>query len=183
MDKEKLINIIWITRASRINAEKRLNSKSVFIQFINVYYSFFSIAFSIISFVFHDERIGLISIFVSIALLISILFLNQFKYNEIARNYRTNYTELYKLELELHGNVSSDRISEIEKKYCDLLDSSCNHISYDYYLSVKNSKEDYKKNLWKSVRAKYYFEFMWRLIVKIMLIALPLFLFAFRGVI
>lgn len=54
---------------------------------------------------------------------------------ERAREYRKNYTELQKLEFDLKGINESDigAIKQIYTKYCDLLDSSSNHIDFDYY--------------------------------------------------
>ena len=71
------------------------------------------------------------TVFMTISLLIVILYLNGQKYSEQAREYRKNYTELQKLEFELN-NIDGDDvdlIKNIYNRYCDLLDSSSNHIS------------------------------------------------------
>ena len=69
------------------------------------------------------------TVFMTISLLIVILYLNGQKYSEQAREYRKNYTELQKLEFELN-NIDGDDvdlIKNIYNRYCDLLDSSSNH--------------------------------------------------------
>lgn len=89
------------------------------------------------------------TVFMTISLLIVILYLNGQKYSEQAREYRKNYTELQKLEFELN-NIDGDDvdlIKNIYNRYCDLLDSSSNHISFDYYETVHGSIGEYKKDI------------------------------------
>lgn len=105
MDKEiisRLSNQIWTTRISRVNAEKRLIAKENFFQWINIYYSCLTIIFSILSLYNKDDDLSLMTVFMTISLLVVILYLNGQKYLEHAREYRKNYTELQKLEFELN---------------------------------------------------------------------------------
>lgn len=177
MNKDKLRDIIWITRVSRVNAETRLLKKNNFIQGINIYYSCVTIIFSILTLFDNNVALSLVSVFMTLSLLVTIAYLNSLKYSESARDYRANYTGLYKLELELNHDVDSNRLHEIENEYCELLDTSCNHINFDYYCAVHQANEIYRKDKWARVKSKYYFGFLWRVAVKVILVLLPVILF------
>lgn len=182
MEEQKLKHFkdqIWVTRVSRINAEKRLIEKENFCQGINIYYSCVTIIFSILSLYNEDAKLSLMTVFMTVSLLIVILYLNGQKYLEHAREYRKNYTDIHELEFQL-GHLSGkeeDKIQDIEQKYCRLLDSSSNHIPYDYYRTVHESSRAYREQRWKDVRWKYYFQAFWRFAVKIILVILPAVLF------
>lgn len=106
------------------------------------------------------------------------------KYSEQAREYRKNYTELQKLEFELN-NIDGDDvdlIKNIYNRYCDLLDSSSNHISFDYYETVHGSIGEYKSKKWRNVRCRYYYNVIWRFVLKICVIVLPVGLYWICGV-
>ena len=181
---ENLPDQIWTTRISRVNAEKRLINKEAFFQGINIYYSCVTIIFSILSLLNSNEKLSLMTVFMTISLLIVILYLNGQKYLEHAREYRKNYTELQKLEFELKGIDIDDveSIKNIYNKYCDLLDSSSNHISFDYYETVHGSSGEYRDKKWKFVRRRYYCNVAWRLLLKICVILLPVVLYWICGV-
>lgn len=170
---------IWTTRVSRVNAEKRLIAKESFTQGINIYYSCVTIIFSILALFNKDDKLSLMTVFMTISLLIVILYLNNQKYLEHAREYRKNYTELQCLEMELEGieKDNTEKIKEIALKYCKLMDSSSNHIPFDYYETVHGSTGDYRNKNWKNVRVKYYFNQVWRCGVKIGVILLPIALY------
>ena len=173
---KQLADQIWATRVSRINAERRLVNKNSFIQGINIYYSCVTIIFSILSLINNDRRLSLITAFMTIAVLIAVLYLNSLKYNDIAREYRKNYTQLQKLELQLlDEEISKKQIEEIKKEYCRLLDSACNHITFDYYCTVAGSNTKYKdEKSWKRIKWKYYWGCFWRAWVKIIIIIAPI---------
>lgn len=174
-DLDKLRDQVWTTRISRVNAEKRLINKEMFFQGINIYYSCVTIIFSILSLNDTENKLSLITLFMTISLLIAILYLNAQKYLEHAREYRKNYTEIHKLESELKYVSEKDieKILDIEKRYCDLLDSTSNHISYDYYQTVYASRGSYRDSRWKSVKYKYYFNLLWRFLIGMALVVLP----------
>ena len=99
-------------------------------------------------------------------------------------NIEKNYTELQKLEFELK-NIESDDVElfkNIYNRYCDLLDSSSNHISFDYYGTVHGSSGEYRNRKWKNVRCKYYYNVIWRVLLKICVILLPVVLYWICGV-
>lgn len=185
MSKDNLRDQIWATRISRINAEKRLIKKETFFQGINIYYSCITIIFSILTLIYTDEELNLMTVFMTICLLIVILYLNSQKYLEHAREYRKNYTQLHLLELDLNYMREDDeeKIKQIEKDYCNLLDSSSNHISFDYYCTVYGSNAAYKESRWKNVRLKFYFGKVWRAGVIVFVIVVPIALYIFcRGI-
>ena len=141
MEKYKdLSDQIWTTRISRVNAEKRLINKEAFFQGINIYYSCVTIIFSILTLLNNNEKLSLMTVFMTISLLIVILYLNGQKYSEQAREYRKNYTELQKLEFELN-NIDGD-----------------------------------------DVRCRYYYNVIWRFVLKICVIVLPVGLYWICGV-
>ena len=180
MDKYKTLpDQIWTTRISRVNAEKRLINKESFFQAINIYYSCLTIIFSILALVNEDEKLSLMTVFMTISLLVVILYLNGQRYLEHAIEYRKNYTELQKLEFDLKSICDDDveSIKRIYTKYCDLLESSSNHISYDYYTTVHGSSGEYRENRWKNVRVIYYWNVCWRLLLKAGVIILPVVLY------
>ncbi|MDB7985138.1 SLATT domain-containing protein [Faecalicoccus pleomorphus] len=178
MSRDKIKNLqdqIWATRVSRINAETRLIKKESFFQGINIYYSCFTIIVSIFSLINKDDKLSLLTLLMTISLLIAILYLNGQKFLNNAKEYKKNYTELHKLQLQLEhvsdGDVQS--IEEIEDSYCKLLNNSENHISYDYYCTVYQSNDYYKIGRWKNIRFKYYWGSVWRFMIKFMIIILP----------
>ena len=77
---KELANQIWTTRVSRVNAEKRLINKETFTQGINIYYSCITIIFSIMSLVYKNEKLSMMTIFMTICHLIVILYLKNQKY-------------------------------------------------------------------------------------------------------
>jgi hypothetical protein len=180
MDKYKdLPDQIWTTRISRVNAEKRLINKESFFQAINIYYSCLTIVFSILALVNENEKLSIMTVFMTVSLLVVILYLNGQRYLEHAREYRKNYTQLQKLEFDLKG-INDGDIKSIEKiytEYCALLDSSSNHITFDYYETVRGSSGEYKEKRWKNVKVKYYWNVGWRLLLKGCVIILPVVLY------
>lgn len=89
----------------------------------------------------------------------------------------------YQLEFELKS-IDSDDVESIKKiynRYCDLLDSSSNHISFDYYETVHGSSGEYRNKKWKTVRCRYYCNVAWRLLLKICVILLPVVLYWICG--
>jgi len=177
MNKDVLKNQIWITRISRVNAEKRLLRKEKFIQLMNIYYSCIIIILSIISLVYSDNKLSMLSLIMSISLTLSILYLNSQKYADSAASFRDNYVHLQRLEYELNHIEESDIASmkEIEGKYCDLLNVCNNHITYDYLITLRFSHDDFKNDRWnESLKHKFYWEYWWRKIIYLIWFLLPI---------
>ena len=177
-DFKKLKDTIWITRISRIHSEKRLLEIENYCRFLNVYYSFFTIVFSLLAFFKKDEFLSLLAIIMSILLLVAILYLDSQKCYERARNFRKDYTSLYELELKLKhiSYTENESILTIEKQYCDLIDSNSNHTTFDYYCALADSKEDFKERYFTGwIPLKYYWGIIWRHIMKVLFVILPMF--------
>lgn len=187
MDEKKLETLkdqIWSTRISRINAEKRILGKEQYIQFVNIYYSCITIIFSIMAFVNHDDKLSLLTIYMTISLLVSIVYLTSKNYTHLARKFRDNYTDLQQLEFKLSHLTLSDEeeLKSIETSYCKFLKESENHITFDYYCTLYKSNDEYKaKKKWKSVSRSFYWGVIWRFIVKLFFVVLPIILFLFRS--
>lgn len=166
---------IWLTRTSRIKAEKRLIEKENFVQGINIYYSCTTIIFSILSLIIENDTLSLMTVLMTISLLIVILYLNGQKYLNGANKYKNNYTELHKLEMRLNHVQECDNyeIKKIENEYCNLMNTGDNHSSYDYYCAVADNKSEYRCERWDKVKHKYRWGCLWRIIIKIVVILLP----------
>ncbi len=171
-DREKLADQIWFTRTSRIKAEERLIKKEQFTQFVNIYYSLVAIICSIISYHYGDSKMSLFTIIITVSLMVSILYLNGQSYLKQARDYRTNYTYLHHLSMKVKDNQND--LSDIQKEYCELLNSSSNHIEYDYLKALSNSDYSYKrKKGWKTKKYLYYWNCFWRLLIKVIVLVVP----------
>lgn len=186
---DSLKDQIWTTRVSRINAEKRLQQKEAFIQALNIYYSCITIIFSIMSYINKDDKLSVITIYMTVSLLVAIMYLNSQKYGEKAQLYRENYTALHELEFKLDNLTNFDETEkfnktvEIETEYCKLLNYYNNHITFDYYCTLKGSNPLFQeKKSWNKVKGKYYWGIFWRTVIKVLMIILPFVLFIFRGV-
>lgn len=176
---KKFKSQVWITRQARIKAEKRLEKKEMFIQFVNIYYSCFTIIFSLISYVLDNDWLSLISLIMTISLLVVILFFNSMKYKDTARQFRKNYSQLQKIEFELQF-LTADNTAEIRKlqmQYCDLMNAYNNHISFDYYCAVAEFDKEDKDKVWEKIRTKYRWGYIWRVIVKILIVVFPIVLY------
>lgn len=180
---DKFKNKVWITRISRINAEKRLQQKEAFIQAINIYYSCLTTIFSIMSYINSDDNLSIITIYMTISLLISIMYLNSQKYGEKAQQFRENYIALHKLQFQLDHIEQFDELVRIENEYCDLLNNYNNHITFDYYCTLKGSEKSFQEEKnWNKLKWKYYWGIIWRTMIKIAIIILPFLLYFFKGV-
>lgn len=137
-ESNELFRRIMTTRFSWINAERRILKKERFFQFLNVYYSFCTIVGSVLAYVHSDNNLSLLTIFMSIFLLVAILYLNSQKYPEIACDYRKKYVNLYRLEFELNdiSSFEKERFHKITDEYCRLLESTNNHSAFDYYCAL-----------------------------------------------
>lgn len=175
--KENLLERIWFTRTSRIHSEKRLIDKEEFYQFLNVYYSLITIILSILAYIWQCDTLSLLTIFMTISLLVAIVYLNSQKHLEHAKEFRKNYTALQDLEFQLQhtSHQDTETMREIEKQYCFLLDSSNNHSSCDYYCAAHDSKDEYRqKHYSKRISRRYWFFKITGYTQKAFLILLPI---------
>ena len=171
-------NQVWITRVSRVNAEKRLLRKKNFTEFINIYYSCIMIIFSIFSIIYESSNLSLVSLVMSICLLVAILYVNNQNYFERARKFRENYTKLQNIEFQLSrlNEEDTDSLYKLQEEYCNLLDLNENHISFDYICTMYRSNINFriKRNfVGCSSYLKYYWGWLWRCIFCVIIIILP----------
>ena len=115
----------------------------------------------------------------TISTLVVILYLNGQNYLEHARKYRKNYTALQELEFKLKAvnDKNINAIKDIYEEYCKLLNSNSNHIPFDYYQTVYSSSEEYREERWKRIRKKYYWNWIWRYLLKGAILILPVILY------
>ena len=180
MDIEGLKYKIRMTRISRIKAEKRLLSKESFVQWMNIYYSCVTIIFSIIACMHHNEELSELTLFMSILLLVLILYLNGQNYSNRAIKFRENYTSLQSLELELEclDKDNKNKYCDIQKKYIELLNISENHITFDYYCATygERGKGKIHDDILMITR-RYQWGVLWRFLLKSIIVIIPIMLF------
>ena len=173
---EKLKNQIWITRVSRINAEKRLLRNEGFIQGINIYYSVFTVIISICLLVWPSKAFNVLSLAMTVALLIVILFFKSLRYPERANTFKQNYTQMQKLEFKLN-HCSDDQLQDIENEYTELIAQGENHKPYDFYRTMIESKKDYQKAQthmnWGRIKRRYWLTFSCRGLFGTITVLLP----------
>lgn len=134
--KEKLDKNIWITRKCRINASERLLKNAKFLEFINVYFSIFTILlslFSLESSKLNSDTLSFVSLVVSVILTISIVYANSLGYRDRSAALKQNYIDLQLLldQLAELDDNDSDALLAISEKYTKLLESVENHHEID----------------------------------------------------
>ena len=130
------------TRLNRINAASRLLQTERFLQGINIYYSCFSAILAILSLISDRKELAVWSTVVAIILAISIVYLNAQKYGNRSQELKNNYIELHKLLFEIDAAIAKndeENVEELTGKYCKLLQTSENHINYDYLKQKKKN--------------------------------------------
>lgn len=189
---KKLQADIHITRISRIYAEKRLIAKEHIVQAMNIYYSCFIILCGILTLVcdkcdiikiikMDAEALSVLSVMLTISLLLCIIYFGSQRFLEYAKCYKEIYTELYKIELELNHikKCHDSKIEDIEKRYCNLLKESSNHITFDYYCALYDEKR-FCNNV-RYLKIKYHWGKIWRVLLPTFLFVLPFFLLCLVG--
>lgn len=180
LDEQKIAefgNQIWCTRVSRVNAEKRLKHKEAFADGLNIYYSCFTVALSICLLFIQDESLNkplsAFSLIMTVIVTICILYCKSLRYADRARGYKDNYTDLQQLEISLKHITSIEELTKIENEYCNLLKNGENHIPYDYYRTVFESNQSYKKTKDKWIPVKYCLKTLERYVIETVLITFP----------
>lgn len=131
------------TRLNRINAASRLLQTERFLQGINIYYSCFSAILAILSLLSDRKELAVWSTVVAIILAISIVYLNAQKYGNRSQELKTNYIELHQLLFEIDAAIANNdegNVGELTGKYCKLLQTSENHINFDYLKQKKKNE-------------------------------------------
>lgn len=171
----KLKNQIWLTRMSRINAEKRMLHNENFVQGINIYYSCVITLASICLLRWKESNLDLLVTFMSVALLVVILYLKSLRFSERALDFHKLYPKLQKLEFRLEKKGITDiEIEEIKDQYSELMAKGENHITYDYYKAIYDSTGDYReKNCTTIIKCGYCWGYFWRALIMVMVVLFP----------
>lgn len=171
--KSQLENQLWSTRKCRINAESRLLSNLMFLNTVNIFYSIFVSAISIVSLIYSNKGFALVSVVLSISLTIFITFSSSLNYKERAEKMKKNYIDINDLLVELKG-VACDDVEEIERinhYYNDLLRNVENHKEYDYYrFVIENNTE----NNSCGIKINYYFHTLIRWVLQALAFVVPI---------
>lgn len=171
--KELLDDKLWITKKSRMNAEKRLISNANFLNIANVYYSVFIAIISIISIVTNNTGYSLVSVILSVTLTITISFASSLNYKERAEKMKKNYIDINQLEIQLKYTNENDELKKIELEYSNLLNNVENHIEFDYFKALLNNNEKLNRKQFISYWSHLIFSFLFRAIIFL----IPIFIF------
>lgn len=167
----QLKQLVINTRLNRINAANRLQRTETFLQGINIYYSCFTAVLSVLTLLTENAALSVWSVLLTVILAISIVYLNAQKYGNRAQELKTNYIALHRLLFEIEADEANNDTSNFVNhytKYCELLQTSENHINLDNLRRVKQ----YGK-FSCSQRVEYYFTMTLRWTVKIISIITP----------
>ena len=139
--KDRLDRNIWITRKCRINASERLLNNAKFLDFLNVYFSIFTILLSIFSLdtskfsetMINSDKLPLFSLAISVVLTISIVYASSLGYRDRSAALKQNYIALQSLldRLAVTDNEDTKSLLIISDEYTDLLDAVENHLEVD----------------------------------------------------
>lgn len=142
LEIEKLMNDrVWVTKKVRMEAEARMNFYNIFTQILVIYYTFFVLAFSILSLVFANDGISLMTVIASVGLFGISIFVSAIGYREKAIQYKVSYISLNELEFNLKSLLRNpdmdyslilEKFKEYETKYNEILNVSENHSIVDY---------------------------------------------------
>ena len=176
-------NTVWKTRTARIHSEKRCLDAAAFYQAMNIYYSCIVVALSLLNYasfidVCTKEKIGMLSLVMSICLMLVILKLNPDHYRELSNKYKTNHIALQNLVYEIANIKPSDNILEYQKRYVDILRLCPNHTEQDYREGVYDSR--YNDDLtWQRCKLSYYVNIVIAKICRLFWIVLPIIIMFF----
>jgi len=157
LEKEfkKLENNIWLTRKCRIIASERLLENDRFYKGMSIYYSIFFACLTILTMIgILNEKIDILSLVLSIAVTIFIVYMDTQNYKDRYIMFKENYIKLYTLLLEFKTlEKTEDIYKEISEKYVQLLAAVENHTENDYISAI--IKNDVKEKLSFSIQLKY----------------------------
>lgn len=163
---ENIKDNIWKTRKARINTAERLKKLSIFIKFLNMYYSCSIIVVNLIDISSSKYNFEILLLAMSIILTISIFFLDSQQYLERSEKIKDCYIDLQ----ELYYDINEENINEKRKEYYEILRKNENHSEYDYYkVLVDNNKAEF------NLKIKYYIHCFLITLFKLFFILLPIF--------
>ena len=142
----KLSDRIWLTKKCRMEAESRFNRYDYFSKFLITYYSAFILILSLYDIIDNNVEYNISIVSASMLILIISLIITSMRFKERSLSYKQCYIKLDELQQEITKNEQDEKlVSEVFKKYNDVLNLTENHSEYDYF-KVKyfdKSKEDY----------------------------------------
>lgn len=144
--KYSKIDNIWITSKTRINAESRYRSYSLWSHLLFSYYAFLLIVTSVFSASLSSKLFYFseLNICISVALFASSLIIYGFRFEELAGKHRDCYLRLDSLLSEV---IDNDKKLE---KYSEILAGYPNHTSHDYDSILMDQIFWKKRELWNS---------------------------------
>ena len=179
----ELLRVVNLTRLNRIHASNRLLGTEQFVQYINIYYSCVTAVITILSLRYPDSSFGIASAIMTVALAISIVYLNAQKYGNRAQQLQMNYLALHQLRFDIENakrNSDFSELKELENRYVHLLQTSENHIEHDYRKTLwlndrkHKCKENYRPKLFGLEWIKFFIREICWLALRIILWALPI---------
>lgn len=126
---------IWVTRKTRIYTEQRLKRKALISQLVMIVYSFLLVAISVWNLVCSSQPLNMVSVFGSIAVLISSVFLSSQRYTERALEMKNCYIRLDELYHKVKKSETSkdyNSVEQLRSEYTSILLNIENHSDYDY---------------------------------------------------
>ncbi|WP_088830015.1 SLATT domain-containing protein [Paenibacillus tyrfis] len=139
-------NRLWRTKKARIEAEARLNKYNILSIIVVNYYTFLVLALSIWSLILDSNSdwakyITIITVIVSVGLFGGTILVSSMNFKEKAEKFKKSYIAIEELEVEVKKLTRSLtflteqhkilRLSEIEKSYAEILNSTDNHSPMD----------------------------------------------------
>lgn len=169
---------IYITRKCRIETSERLNKNNQFYQFINVYYSLFVVALSIISLLYIKNDNQLFSTLLLVASIMLTMFSLFYATKNHAERYfviKSSYIRLgflySQIEYAKPEKITDEFIDDIHNKYNEELDKVENHNSIDY---LKAKKTTGGEKFTYTDYISFYFYVVVNVIFKALLLLLPI---------
>jgi len=152
---------VWITKKVRMNSENRLNKLDSLSQFLLNWYSISTLALSVVTLIFPDQKFDILNLIISIFLMGITLIVTSAKLKDRANEFKISYIQITVIEEDLknlelqcelfidestYKDIFSDFI-KIKKKYISILDSTPNQeqIDYDKYLYSSNKLDNFRK--------------------------------------
>jgi len=130
-----LYNKIWVTRKSRIYAEKRLILTGKILNWSSIWYSAVLVFQSISNLLYPNKNSDLFIIYSSIFVLIATVIIETQNYSDRAIAMRNCYIKLDQLSAKIkRAEDSNDTLAlkEFEDEYASILIGIENHTDYDY---------------------------------------------------
>lgn len=181
---KKLKEKIWKTCKSRMIAAKRLLDSSKKLEFLSSYYTIFLTIYSVFGIISNEKIIGYTSTLMSIAVMGFVFWGNTMNYKDRYIKMKENYLKLDNL---YHLCISEEiehtyNYVKIRSKYEELLTISENHNTIDY-ITFLYKDDTLKKDLTKDKKLLYIVELIWKKILMLLAIVIPIILMVFFAII